>query len=206
MNAAKHELTQAVIAAGGTRASPSSTANRISDPDVQAAARSYFESDDALHGDKLPNQTILSEKPIHRLMIYLHAMGGKPAEIAKQTGYSVQSVYQILRQPWARAQLTTILKEAGIDEVTHFLKTEVAPSLTVLRDIRDDTAARQSDRAAAANSILDRAIGKPTVHIESKNTNSTVPADLSRIESEITAARKQLAELGHESSAVGIRN
>ncbi len=200
-----NELTQAVIEGTGSGTSPQLTSNRITQPEVQAAARAYFESDDAFHGDKLPNHTILSEKPIHRLMIYLHAMCAQAGDIAAKTGYSKQFVYQILRQPWARTQLSAILKEAGTDEVQHFLKTEVAPSLTVIRDIRDDTKARQSDRLAASNSILDRAIGKPTVHIESNNKNTSVPADIARIEADIAAARKQLDELGH-GSPVGIRN
>lgn len=207
MNAPKHELTQHVIAATGSRVSPQCAANRIDDVDIQATARAYFDSPDRLHGDKLPNLVIANEKPVHRLMIYLHAMGAKPADIAKQTGYDVGHVYQILRQPWARAQLTAILREAGIDEVQHFLKNEVSPSLIVLREVRDNTKARDSDRLAASNAILDRALGKATIHVESNNKNTSVPADITRLNDEIAAARKQLEELGHgNTSPVGIRN
>lgn len=168
------------------------------DPRARAAAEAYCDSPDRLHGDKLASATILVEKPTHRLMIYLHAMGKTAADIAKQMDYEPTYVTQILRQPWAKLRLTQILKEAGIDEVKHFLTTEVSPSLQTLKVVRD-TAPKPSDRAAAANAILDRALGKPTVHVETDNTNRTVPADLQRLEADIAATKQQLKSMGHES-------
>lgn len=177
---------------------------RAFDPAVQAASEMYFEDPERLHGDKTPNLVIQHEKPIHRMMIYMHAQGSSVADIAQNTGYKPSQIYQILRQPWARQRLVQILKETGQDAVKHFLTHEVAPSLEVLREIRDgDIPGRTSDRASAANSILDRALGKPTVHVESENTNRTVPADIQRIEAEIAATKKQLAERGQLESSLG---
>lgn len=173
------------------------TDRRCVDPAVAAAADAYFEDSERLHGDKAPNLTIQREQPIHRMMIYMHAQGASAADISRQTGYTKHTVQQVLRQPWARQRLLQILKETCQDEVKHFLTHEVAPSLQVLREIRDgDIPGKTSDRASAANSILDRCLGKPTVHVESDNTNRTVPADLQRIEAEIAAARKALEERG----------
>ena len=174
-----------------------STAGR---QNVVEIASEYFESADRLHGDRVPETTIMSEKPIHRMMIYLHARGASVADIANHTGYHKQTVSQILRQPWARQRLLQILNECGIDHVKHFLTHEVAPSLEVLREVRD-TAAKPSDRTAAANAILDRALGKPTVHIESDNTTRNVPADMQRIDAEIAAVRKQLEGKGEITGA-----
>lgn len=181
------------------------TDRRCTDPAIAAAADAYFEDPDRFHGDSMPNLVIQKERPIHRIMIYMHAQGASVADIAAQTGYQRSQIYQVLRQPWARQRLGQILKETGQDAVKHFLTHEVAPSLEVLREIRDgDIPGRTSDRASAANSILDRALGKPTVHVESDNTNRNVPADLQRLEADIAATRKQLEARGHlESTGSG---
>lgn len=180
--------------AGGSNAKAELNADR---PDVAALAAAYFENPDALAGDSIGEVTIQKERPIHRMMIWMHAQGGKISDIATHTGYSPQMVRTILRQPWARQRLLQILKETGLDAVKHFLTHEVAPSLEVLREIRDgEIPGKASDRAGAANSILDRALGKATVHIESSGTIKNVPADLQRLEADIAATRQQLAERG----------
>ena len=164
-------------------------------PEVAAAAQSYFESADALYNDRVPEATLLSERPIHRIMIWMQAQGASAADIAKQTKYSVASVRLVLRQPWARARLNQILKETGQDAVKFFLTHEVAPSLEVLRDIRDGNA-KPADKIAATKEILDRCLGKSVAKIETDNTNRQVPAELTRIDEELAAVRKQLDEHG----------
>lgn len=163
-------------------------------PDVLAAAEDYFEDKDRLHGSKVCETTILREKPVHRMMIWLHAAGATAKEIAAQLDCTPQTVSQILRQPWAQKKLTEFLREMGQDKVRHFLTAQVSPSLDVLQEIRDTATARHSDRLAAAREILDRALGKPTVHVESSNTNKNVPADVQRLDAEIAAVRKQLED------------
>lgn len=161
-------------------------------PEVRAAAEAYFESGDALYGDRVPALTVLTEKPVHRLMIYAHAQGKTASEIAKETGYQAGYVGQVLRQPWARTRLLAMLREAGMDPVKHFLKTEVSPSLEVLREIRDDTKVAAASRLTAASAILDRALGKPTVNVITDNTNREVPADMAKLEQELASVRGQL--------------
>lgn len=165
-------------------------------PGVVAVAEEYFGSTARLHGDRVSEVTIQNEKTVHRLMIYLHAQGASVKDIAHQTGYTPTTVSTVLRQPWARIRLTQILAECGIDQVKHFLTHEVAPSLEVLRELRDDTNQKGPTRAIAANSILDRALGKPVAHIESDSTTRHIPADLVRIEADIAATRKALEERG----------
>ena len=161
-------------------------------PDVAAMAASYFESPDRLHGDEVGETTILKEKPIHRAMIYLHASGCTYKEIAEQCDVAYATVVNLFKQPWAKDRLTSILRELGTDQVRHFLTCEVSPSLEVLREIRDDRSKLASSRIAAANSILDRALGKPTVHVETDNTNRSIPTDMSKIDAELSALRKQV--------------
>lgn len=173
-------------------------------PAMVAVAESYFSDPERLSGDRLPDTVIQNERPVHRMMIWMHAQGAGVKDIATHTGYTEGAVRNILRQPWARQRLLQILKETGLDAVKHFLTHEVAPSLEVLREIRDgEIPGKASDRAGAANSILDRALGKPTVHVESDSTTRNVPADLQRLEAEIAATRQQLAERGQLENGTG---
>lgn len=165
-------------------------------PDVQAVAAEYFNDPDRLHGDKMPSQILVKEQPIHRMMIWMHAQGASRKDIARNTGYSEAQVRMVISQPWARARLVQILKETGLDPVKHFLTHEVAPSLEVFREVRDDKEAPPTARITAADKILDRALGKPLAKIESDNTNRNVPADLQRLEQEIAETRKALNERG----------
>lgn len=185
-------------ARGGGANTTASSANYAERPDVQAAAEAYFDDPLALHGDTVPAGTIIKERPIHRLWIYLHAAGASPKDISEQSGagYKPQYISLVLRQTWARQRLVQILNETGRDRVKHFLSNEVAPSLEVLRDVRDDAQAKKSERISAANSILDRALGKPTVHVETETTSRTLPSDAARLDAEIAAVREQLAQKG----------
>lgn len=180
----------------GTAQGPEKSESVAGRPNVRAVAESYYGSPEALHGDTVPEVTIQNEKPIHRMMIYLHAQGASITDIAKHLGYSKVAVGQILRQPWARQRLLQILNETGKDAVKHFLTNEIAPSLEVLREVRDNGAEKGNVRVLAASAILDRALGKPTVSIVSDNTNRAIPADASRIDAEIAAVRKQLEAKG----------
>lgn len=181
------------MAPGGSNMQSEKLAGRM---DVQAIAADYFGSSEALYGDKVPSITIMSEKPIHRMMVYLHGQGASIADIAQHTGFTKSFVGQVLKQPWARQRLVQILNETGRDAVKHFLTHEIAPSLEVLREIRDDGSQKGATRAMAADKILDRALGKPTVSIESNNTNKQVPADIQRIEADLKSVREQLASRG----------
>lgn len=185
----------------GAKPAPMNSAEKLGDERNRLAAETYFGSADALHGDTVPAISISTEKPIHRMMIYLHAQGASLKDIAKHTGYDYAYVTQVMKQPWARSRLMTILKENGQDAVRHFLTNEVAPSLEVLRDVRDSSTASAQARIAASNSILDRALGKPTVTVEASNTNRNVPADMQRIEADLAAVRAQLESKGASGSS-----
>lgn len=185
-------------AEGTTRTDPVSTAYHAAEPAVIEIAKSYFSDPEQLHNSSVGAATIVREKAIHRSMIYLHAAGASLRDIADQTGFSYAAVRTILSQPWARERLVQILKETGRDRVKHFLTHEVAPSLEILKEIRDDRNAKEAARIAAANSILDRALGKATVIIESTNTTRNVPVEAARIDAELASVRKQLADRGLE--------
>lgn len=135
----------------------------------------YSQRFDALFNDRPSYQAILREQPRHRLILWMTANGHSPKEVASALRITVQTVYNVRRQPWFREMFATLTTELGRDATEMFLKAEVMPSLETLREIRDDTTARPADRRACADSLLDRFLGKPVA----KNDNDAkAPNDI----------------------------
>jgi hypothetical protein len=151
------------------------------------------------HGTTSPNLEIKTEKAAHRIIVYLKAQGYTNKEIAKATGYTEGWLSQITRQAWFKQRLASELREAGLDPVKQFLSSEALPSLEALSSVRDSLASPPAARVAAANSILDRAFGKPTVHVESKSTVNVTNAKQSadQIAEELKSIDEQLRSRGH---------
>lgn len=154
-------------------------------------------------GEKLPAQLLTSDRPEHLTVAYLLAAGRTRDEISKATGLSKSHLSQLVQQPWFKARLREITEAAGTDMVKSFLNGEVLPSLEVLRTVRDNPDERGATRVAAANSILDRFMGKPTVHVESKtNLNIHSAADAKdQVQSELEKVDAELRRLGVNSTA-----
>lgn len=154
-----------------------------------------------------PDRYIHSEKPEHVLICYMIAAGKSKQEVATQTGMSYSAVNQISKQPWFRTRYLAIIKEAGMDAVEAFVKGESIASLEVLREVRDNLEEKGATRITAANSLLDRALGKPTVHVESES-NLTVESAASTkedIERQIATISKELQDRG-QSATIPNRN
>ena len=147
--------------------------------------------------------TIMDEKPVHLTVAYLLASGRTRKEIAAVTGLTLSTLSSLTRQPWFITRLKEITEAAGKDMVRSFLEGEVVISLEVLRDLRDDTEQKGPTRLAAANSLLDRFLGKPTVHVESTtalNIHSAADAK-DQVQSELEKVEAELARLGVSFSA-----
>lgn len=114
----------------------------------------------ALANDSDPSQHLYREKVQHRLVAEMAAQGYTNSEIALHTGYTNSYVTTILRQPQGRIAAMNAIRRNSQDEIKEFLKAEVMPSLEVIRSVRDNEAARPSDRIAAANTLLERYMGK----------------------------------------------
>lgn len=152
----------------------------------------------------VPSVIIMEEKPHHITMAYLLAAGRTRKEIAKVLGMPESGISQIVRQPWFQKRLKEITEAEGKDMVKQFLEGEVLPSLEVLRDIRDDDKQKGSTRIGAANSILDRFLGKPMVHVESKtNLNiHTAAESVEQVERELQSVNEELLTRGVKLSGV----
>jgi hypothetical protein len=158
-----------------------------------------YTNGDMLHGDTPPSQVINKEQPVHVLMCYMQASGKDTQEIATATGYSLASIRNIQRQPWYRARFLRLTATEGGDNVRKFLDGQVMSSLETLVEIRDENkTSRPHVSAAAANSILDRAMGKPTQHVETESHSFTHPAQsVDEINQQIAAMDAELKSRGH---------
>jgi predicted transcriptional regulator len=156
----------------------------------EAAANS-----DGFFGAKQPNLAILTEKPQHRMAVYLKATGLSNREIATRLSLSEAWVSQILRQPWAQQQLVKELQLAGRDVVKSVIEASALESVFTLIAIRDDTSNKASTRLAAADSLLDRAIGKAVQRVESDNTHRQIPAEMSALDKELAELESETARL-----------
>lgn len=132
-----------------------------------------------------PNLAILDENSKHRGIVYLKAQGLSNKEVALKTGYTQAWVSQITRQPWFRLRLVQELREAGIDQIQQLLKSNALDSIFTLVDLRDDPQAPKSVRKSAADSLLDRYLGKPTQKFENEKTSSPSSEELHKLEQQI---------------------
>lgn len=155
----------------------------------------------SLAGDTAPNLAVLKERPEHRIMLYLKAQGLSNQEIAGKTGYGYQWVCQVVRQPWFRKAFVELVEDAGKDATEEFLRGEVLNSLTTLVEIRDNPEAKEASRVAAANAVLDRALGKPTQHIQTERIGNSENA-----KEGMEQVDRELAAIHEKQAAMGIRN
>lgn len=176
---------------------PQTFLNTLLGSEECATAAEDYESDpDRLHNDSKPNLGIKREKPEHRVILWLKAQGKSNKEIAELTGNTQPWVSQILRQPWARTRILQIIKENGLDEVQTLLQSTTIDSLYTLIEVRDSGKAKPSERTAAANALLDRALGKPVVSVIAETTHTNVPVEAARLSAELEAINQELKRFG----------
>ena len=156
-----------------------------------------------LHGASLPEHRIQHEKTDHTFLVFLFAqgksvkdvfltMGGKWDDVngralpVKEHGgkYSYAHLTQIRRQPWFQKKVVQVMTEQGVDVVAASFAVEFQGSLETLVEVRDDVEEKGSTRVAAANSILDRILGKATQHVKQEVTTKSI--------GEIASDKKQL--------------
>lgn len=156
-----------------------------------------YESDpDRFHNDTRPYVGLKKESPVHRLMIYMKACGASNKEIAEKLDLTPQTVANVLKQPWARLRLVEELRAQGHDALQGLLKGTAADSIFRLIEERDNANAKPSERIAAANSLLDRFLGKPIQKVEERVGALPDPADVEAIDRElqaVVAEEKRLA-------------
>lgn len=139
-----------------------------------------------------PNLAILDEKPEHRLIVYLKGKGLSNKEVSNKTGYTQAWVSQITRQPWFRLRLVQELREAGVDQIQQVLKANALDSIFTLVDIRDDPQAPKAVRKSAADSLLDRYLGKATQKFADESASTPSTEELHNLDKQIAEIDTQL--------------
>ena len=148
---------------------------------------------------------IEKENSRHRVLVYLFAQGGSAKNVFQQLGgewneetnsavsgtgeYSYQHLLNIRRQPWFQNELLAVIAENGSPLIEARLKLEMMSSLETLIEIRDNKKERGATRVTAANSLLDRYLGKPTQKVEQIQPASVANYEAEREELEATKRR-----------------
>jgi hypothetical protein len=116
------------------------------------------------------------ERPWHQFAAYLFASGKSITAIAAQLGKEHKSIANLWRQPWFKQKVDDLIAERGMD-ILDALKAVQHKAVAALERIIDDPGSTSAAVVAAADSILDRVHGKPTVHIESTLVHSENPTE-----------------------------
>lgn len=140
-----------------------------------------------------------TSNPRLELVATLMASGKTRKEIAEILGIAYSTVINLSNQPYVRTRMTSLLKENGGNVVKAFLNGQVMSSVETLVEIRDGASNRPADRAAAANAILDRALGKPTQHIETSKGS-----DIDDAAMEVASLNLRIAENNARLRAAGV--
>lgn len=151
---------------------------------------------DALFNDQPAYQAVLKESPRHRLILWMTANGQSPQQIATALGITRQTVYTVRKQPWFRAMFVRITESLGKDAATQLLKGEVLPSLQTLIEIRDDPTAKSADRRGAADSLLDRYLGKAVAKSDEGKAPADVASDVDQLKTEADRIAAELKAQG----------
>lgn len=146
----------------------------------------------------MPTFVIIDEKPIHLAIAYMMVAGRTRKEIGDSTGLGTNMLSNLSKQPWFKDRIKQIADANGKDMVKAFLEGQVLTSLETLSTIRDDPGEKGATRVSAANSILDRYLGKPTTHIEAKSTLNihTAAEAANQVESELEKIDRELRDRG----------
>lgn len=121
-----------------------------------------------------PEWEVRVERPWHQFAAYLFASGKSITEIAAQLGKQHKAVSNLWRQTWFKQKVDDLIAERGMD-ILDALKAVQHKAVAALERIIDDPQSTSAAVVAAADSILDRVRGKPTVHVESTVVYSEDP-------------------------------
>lgn len=145
----------------------------------------HFDEDSPFYNGLKPRYILKVEAAHHRLIVEYAAQGFIPMEIARLVGYSRACVKNVLDQPWAKEYLANRMKESTKNDVQELLKAEVFPSLAYVVKVRDNDQLRSEVRLSAAQSLLDRVLGKAAQPIL---TGKIEPEKLTDAELELIAS------------------
>lgn len=110
-------------------------------------------------------------------MLDLAIQGFNTTEIAALIGRHRITVSRALRSPWGREYMIKQSQKNLAQEIQTLLETEALPSIQKLIDTRDNVLARPETQVSAANSLLDRLLGKAAQPIITTKIDTTKATD-----------------------------
>lgn len=138
---------------------------------------------------------LLSEKPEHKLVVYLKTLGHTYAEIAELVSLSVVQVQQILVQPHAREYQFRLIEENSDDSMLNqMIDRAAAGSIAVMVQLRDDEKCPHNVRLKAAQDLLDRRLGKATIRVSQEKPRATGES-VEELDRELESLRQKQQDL-----------
>ena len=134
------------------------------------------------------------------IVVWMTAQGMNCKTIATKLGISTNAVSQCMNRPGFRQKVRAAIQESGKDQLTATLEAEVLPSIETLIQVRDNEAEKGATRVQAANSILDRFLGKPVAKVETETRITDRQAS-----AEIDGLKQELAQVESQLKAVGVQ-
>jgi len=133
-----------------------------------------------------PSVEIQHEKAWHRTAAYMLASGAKISTVAFETGYSVQQIGLLNRQPWFQQLVTTIIHNEFNDDISKMLKGAATEAIMTIRDLATN-GVNETTKLKASQDLLDRYRGKATnfVHHTNGALSEKPEEELKRLEEEL---------------------
>ena len=133
-----------------------------------------------------PAVEIQKEKAWHRTAAYMLASGAKISTVAFETGYSVQQIGLLNRQPWFQQLVTTIIHNEFNDDISKMLKGAATEAIMTIRDLATN-GVNETTKLKASQDLLDRYRGKATnfVHHTNGALSEKPEEELKRLEEEL---------------------
>lgn len=133
-----------------------------------------------------PAYEFKNERAQHRVILEYIAKGYTDKEVAELLGVSAPMIGYVRKQPrYQGALLDEVKRKLNEDqEVVQFIRENVVKAVTTLAQVMNAEDARNSDRIAAAEALLNRRYGKPNQPVNAGNTvdlNHLSDADLAKM-------------------------
>ena len=150
------------------------------------------------HNARNPSRTIQTERPEHRMILFMKAQLLSNKQIAEELGLTPGTVSEVVRQPWFRLSLARRMEDAGGDILRKTLEGVALDCVYNLITIANgqQEGAKVADIRAANDSLLDRFLGKATQRVEQFD-GGKVPTtnEIESLDRQLEETRQEVARL-----------
>ena len=134
-------------------------------------------------------QELQTEKPEHRIMLYMRAGGLSPRQIANATGYCYASVIDLFRQPWAKKLMVELIEAKGGAIVENYLQVHAIEAAEKIIDIMRDTNVSPAIQQKSAFKLIDKVVSDK---LDVIRTQTLPPA---QVDQQLQVVEEQIKEI-----------